>query len=693
MRNRIIKAAGAVFLSVSLCACGSGDSASITSGPGKKWVDSDLIGAVSQDHVIREQDDFAASVNQAWKAEIGDRFYNVFQDVSDAVTANKKQALSDPSITGETIERLRAYCELASDWDKRDAGGISPLKPYIEDIESISSMDEMYDYLADPIRNPLFLSPVATSIPYVIHSGIHKDSYAVFFSAPDLSLTVNGNNDTYFSLENENAFEQFVRIREEAGYMLEQLGYSGKEASALLKACMEWEKRVASANNLAALPGLDEATYTREEAFALAGGFPLEQVVNGWGFTDTKYIILNPGYAKKLSSLCSSRYLNNIKAYLIVNYSLRSAKYLSREILDQMKAYDAQRSKEPIDDGSTEESREDKLLFDDYIGRSPMVGAMNRVYVENFFDETSTGELTSMTMDIIDGFKKIFSEEEWLSEEGKAACLDKLEAISIHIARQDFDSVDYKNLQFASAEEGGTFLDAYFASRRFEMDHIAWLSNKTYDAAYWDPLYQDFSTTIPNAFYMPATNGIYIFAGICENPIYAPELSYEEKLAGLGIIVGHEITHGFDKSGSQYDKEGIQKAWLPTADQAAFNDRNDAVASYYTTLSPYTGAGIYTGSRVNGEATADMGGIKVSLLLAGKEPSFDYDRFFRSYANNWKMNVPLDLESMLFKTDEHPLPFYRVNVGVQQFDEFYETYDVKEGDGMYLEPDKRVKVW
>jgi len=206
MRNRIIKAAGAVFLSVSLCACGSGDSAKISSGPGKKWVDSDLIGAVSQDHVIREQDDFAASVNQAWKAEIGDRFYNVFQDVSDAVTANKKQALSDPSITGETIERLRAYCELASDWDKRDAGDISPLKPYIEDIESISSMDEMYDYLADPIRNPLFLSPVATSIPYVIHSGIHKDSYAVFFSAPDLSLTVNGNNDAYFSLGNENAF-------------------------------------------------------------------------------------------------------------------------------------------------------------------------------------------------------------------------------------------------------------------------------------------------------------------------------------------------------------------------------------------------------------------------------------------------------------------------------------------------------
>ena len=91
---------------------------------------------------------------------------------------------------------------------KRDADGVSPLKPYIEDIESISSMDEMYDYLANPIRNPLFLSPVSTSIPYVIHSGIHKDSYAVFFSAPDLSLTVNGNNDAYFSLENENAFEK-----------------------------------------------------------------------------------------------------------------------------------------------------------------------------------------------------------------------------------------------------------------------------------------------------------------------------------------------------------------------------------------------------------------------------------------------------------------------------------------------------
>ncbi len=132
---------------------------------------------------------------------------------------------------------------------------------------------------------------------------------------------------------------------------------------------------------------------------------------------------------------------------------------------------------------------------------------------------------------------------------------------------------------------------------------------------------------------------------------------------------------------------------MPYKDQVAFSDLNDKVASYYSTFTPYPGSGLYNGSNLTGEATADMGGLKAALYLASKVPDFDYDLFFSSYARLWRVNIPLDAEKNYFASDPHPLAFYRINVGVQQFDEFYETYGVVEGDGMYLDPEKRIKVW
>ena len=321
------------------------------------------------------------------------------------------------------------------------------------------------------------------------------------------------------------------------------------------------------------------------------------------------------------------------------------------------------------------------------------LGALNKVYVENYFDDSVVSDLTGITEEILDGLEVIFKEEPWLTDEGKALCVEKLKNVKIHIAYQNFEVLDYSLAPFLSKEEGGNFLDAYYATERYGMQHKVFLSKQKFDRDYWDPISANTSTTMTNAFYMPSTNGIYICAGICEPYAYSPDFSYEEKLAGLGCVVGHELTHGFDKNGALYDKDGRRNTWLPYKDQTAFNDRNDIVSAYYTTLQPYPGSGLYQGSNLSGEATADMGGLKVTLYLASKVPDFDYDLYFRSYARLWRANVPLEVEKTRFNGDSHPLAFYRVNVGLQQFDEFYETYGIKEGDGMYLDPDKRIKVW
>jgi putative endopeptidase len=346
-----------------------------------------------------------------------------------------------------------------------------------------------------------------------------------------------------------------------------------------------------------------------------------------------------------------------------------------------------------IDYGMSDEQLEDELQFQTYICQTPMMGAMNKAYAENYFDASTVAELTQMTQDCIDAFKVIFKEEPWLSDEGKTAAVDKLSSIGIHIAYQSFDILDYNRVSFLSKEEGGSFLDAYFAANRYGIYHSTYLSEMKFTRDFWNPLSASGSTTVTNAFYNPSTNGIYICAGICGPGCYEPGMAYEEKLAGLFTAVGHEITHGFDENGALYDKEGRKNTWLPYKDQMAFNDMNIKISAYYSTLTPYAGSGLYDGSKLVGEACADMGGLRVTLFLAKNTPDFDYDLFFRSYAKLWRMNVPLETEKWHFEGDVHPLAFYRVNVGLQQFDEFYETYGIKEGDNMYLAPEKRIAIW
>ena len=687
MFKRWISLLLALMLALSASACALEEQIAENMDLTSRWIDSDLTGVILEDTQIRLQDDFAAAVNKDWKLEIGDSYHNVLQEITDTTLQNMETAVADPSIEGPEAECLRTYYGLASSWDDRNADGIEPLKPYIEDIASIDSREAMFEFLSDPRRNPLFIAPAVTGLPMVFPSGLYKDRYTVYLCLPDLSLA------DYFSFESAGTYESYKQVRRKASYMLERLGYTKKEAGDLIDRCMVYEKSLAEADESASITDLDDITWERAEALELAGDYPLDQILRGWGFEDTPYISLEPQFASRLSGLCSQGKLEDLKACLIVHYALMSADYLDREAHDTMTelSRDLMREEENYNAGIRDPEK--SLIFDTYIGQSPMIGAMNRVYVENFFDDDCISELYGLTEDLINAYREVFTEEDWLSEEGKKACIEKLDAIKIHIACQDFDSVDYGDLQLKSHAEGGSFLEACYAAKIFEMEHAGRLSAQPYDPSYWDPLRQDTSTTITNACYMPANNSIYIFAGICEAPVYSRDMTYEEKMAGLSVIVGHEITHGFDMTGAQYDRDGQKETWLPMEDQMKFNDRNDKVAAYYSTLKPFAGSGLYAGSAVCEEATADMGGLRLALHIAKEKSEFDYDRFFRAFARDWRKNVPMEVETRHAKGDVHPLAFYRINVGLQQFEKFYETYGIREGDGMYLEPEKRISVW
>jgi len=236
----------------------------------KGWVDSNIIDSVKTDVEYRPQDDFAAAKNKEWKLEVGDKYYGVFQDVSDRVLEKMKKAVTDESIPGEEAEVLRKYYALSSDWDYRNSQGVEPLKPYIADIESISSMDEMYAFFGDLERNPLALAPISVDVMDSYHIEKYSDINLTIIDAPPLSLKVGNGQTFYDKLNAASTLEMYEAVENKVLYMLEQLGYTEKDAKNAFKNCLKWEKKVASSTVDMELEDIEEATKTRDEVAGIA---------------------------------------------------------------------------------------------------------------------------------------------------------------------------------------------------------------------------------------------------------------------------------------------------------------------------------------------------------------------------------------------------------------------------------------
>ena len=650
------------------------------------WMDSSIKGNVTADTVVSLKDDFAAAVNQEFYSS-GESDGRTIINIARMVTDRKRALLTDEAVTGKGIDEVRKFVALAEDHEGRKALGVTPLEPYIRSIEAISSAEELYAWIANPDANPLGASPVEVTGPG--RSKVDPSSYFVMIGNAGFTLQrADGSSDAYFNMD-ETDLEKMTMVEEKVTCVLEQMGYTQDRIQTILDNTWQVEKTLA---NLVddSLTEEEEMTFTREEIAYIQGDFPMTDYLDNWGYGACNHFLADAKYLKAVDNVCS-RYLNKMKSMLLVKYVLELGKYLDEDTARTFEQIEVPRGVTLEPDERTEEQKADDRLFDEQIGSTALVAALNEAYLDTYISPDVYDRLYNMTTDIIDVYRDIFANEPWLSEEGKALCLEKLNAIKIHVVFPDRG--DYSDLNILPAEEGGNFLEAALAVRQFGIRKSAALSAEAVNLDKWDPYMPMLSTTQTNSFYYPTMNGIFICAGILGDPVFTPEMSDEQMLAGIGTVVGHEITHGFDASGVHYDKDGIEQTWLPEADSSAFGDRTFKVASFYSSLIPFQGSGLYDGSRVQVEATADMGGMRAILELAARKQNFDYDSFFRQFARIWSSQVSYDYERYLFEHDVHPLDYLRINVTLAQYDEFTETYDIHEGDGMFIPEGKRVKVW
>ncbi len=211
--------------------------------------------------------------------------------------------------------------------------------------------------------------------------------------------------------------------------------------------------------------------------------------------------------------------------------------------------------------------------------------------------------------------------------------------------------------------------------------------NGLYDNSY---IWESMPSYTVNAFYSPNTNEFCILNGVIGG--VPDDGSIEEILGSVGVIIGHEISHSIDSTGAYFDENGNYNNWWSTASWKKFENKVDNLVNFFNKIG-VTNSIKVKGNNVDGEATADMGGVHVCLEIAKTIENFNYDLFFRTYANLW-LTAPYRSDQIASRnSDSHPFEYLRVNATLSQFEEFFETYDIKYGDKMYIPEDQRVAIW
>lgn len=659
------------------------------------WLNTDIDGAVTEDTpVARPQDDFNLAMNRDYILNLvipeGNTGTGGFNELRKIINQMRLDAIQDETLTGHDAELVRRYYNMLLDWDTRDALGVEPAMTYVNELRAIDSLEAMTEWFADRRRGGItaFVSESDTGgdagclFAYGVEISADDPTARDLFIGPiGLSL---GDSAEYSELS-ENGRVTKEAVTAEWTALLGHLGFTEADTAKMientfaLEALLAAEQsdletrkdpaNIASFRNPTDLAGIE----------AMCGAFPAVEILKGWGLDQVhQYNVNQPAYMKALEGIYTEENLELLRDWLTVRTAQQWANYLDKATRDDVKtAYNGAMG---IKGTESDEILAVRTIFQD-LG----IPADN-LYIAKYCTSQLRDEILEIIDAIIVEYHKMLAEETWLTEDTREKAIDKLDNLAVRAVYPD-DLDPWDDLEFAA---DSTLLEAAFASWQYGRDKELSRINAPVDRSEWNRFIMPTSTG--NAFYNPSDNSINILAGILNGVIYQSDYSYEQKLGVIGVIIGHEISHAFDPAGSQYDKDGRFISWWTDADKAAFDARAKKLIDYYDNLVLFDGIK-YSGTRVQGEAIADMGGMKCALRIGASVEEFDFQKFFEAYAKLWAVKVVKSTEVSRAQTNEHPLAYLRTNVTVMQFDEFYKTFDVKEGDGMYMAPEDRICVW
>ena len=576
-----------------------------------------------------------------------------------AVGKNVKKMLTEPTTSSFSPALTKAY----SLYDKQDKSAeVTYVKGILQQIEACQSKNALFSFLRDKgydLTWPLFdLARVAEGTIYLKEENVGLTPSGLAYAYKD------GGQDA-----------ETLRILETSKYLLGLYGYNDAKAQQITsKGLLAYQ--VATSGGYS---GDDEATVgTIDETYP---GAELKGYFQRLGYPDSTVVRVASRIAACLKYMLNQDTpLEDLKAMLIHRYAFISV--ISRG-LDGENGYIA--LTQGLDSNAVAYNRDMylQLMFDTY-----MSAVYDRCYIDNYETKQRRADTVRLIQDVVGEYTQLLRESTWLESATREEAVAKIGAIRYDACYPEYlESIPAFDLTSATCFMESA--DAYRAWKR--------KANQPAETKYdlWGPI----TCTTVNGVYMPMTNSFVIYDGLLAGDAYAKEMSKEQLYGSIGAVVGHEISHAFDNNGANWDRQGQERDWWTAKDKQAFGEKVQRIADVWKTYENKPGMTLACHEEMLGEIIADMGGISVTLRLAKKEANFDYDKYFSSYADAFGSILSEQmLEEFVYgrssgKQDAHPISVFRVNGVVNQFEPFYQTYGVSEGDPMYVAAKDRLNIW
>ena len=612
--------------------------------------------------------------------------YGIF-DQLDKENQEKLKTLIDelnakPQEEGSVGYKISTLYALGLDMDKRNADGAAPVKEQLEAIQAISDIDDLSAVTAR--------MQMETSSPF----------FSFYIGADEKNSTMNllqmyqggismGDRDYYLlddeaSVKIRNAYKEYIRT------LFSLAGYSEEEAAESADAVLAFETGIAEVSvdrNALRDVHMNYNKMSLKDFKSKYDFLDWDIFFNDIGVKNSTEI--NAGqisFFKGVTDLVKKTSLEDLKAYLSFKLLNSASNYLSEDFVNANFDFF----------GKTVQGREElQPLWKRSLSvvNGSLAEAFGQMYVEKYFPASSKEKMLEMVANLRTALGERIEALEWMSDETKAKAQEKLGTFIVKVGYPDTWK-DYTALEITD--------DSYWANicraNIFSHNEMMKDEGKPVDRTQWG-----MSPQTVTASYNPNTHEIRVPSAILQPPFFNPEADDAVNYGGIGVVIGHEMTHGFDDQGRNYDKDGNISAWWTKEDEAKFNERAQVLVEQYdkiVVLDTLHADGRYT----LGENIADQGGLLISYqaymnTLEGKETPADIDgftheqRFYLGYANLWAQNVRPQEIIRRTKTDVHSLGKWRVNGALRNIDGFYEAFDIKEGDAMYMAPEERINIW
>lgn len=585
------------------------------------------------------------------------------------------------SVRDTIAQKVNDIYRQGLDMEERNRLGITPLRPMLERIENIRKEDltDTLIWMMQGVESPFFSLGVgpdpADSDMNILHIG-----------EAGLGL---GDRD-YYLVENETNTRILDAYHKYINRIMTLAGYDAESAERIWDSVIRIETEMARhklTREERRDPMKRHNMRTLSEIKELYPHTEWEKLFKGVGLQDVKGANLSsPNYLKFIDSYIPQISEREMKDFLISGIIMESTGVLGEDFYDaDFELYDRVMS------GTEEKKPLWKRAMT--IPNSMFGEAIGQLYVQKYFPEENKRYMVGLVENLRDALGKHIRQLPWMSDETKAKALDKLEALRVKIGYPD----KWKDYSGIHVDPERPYVENVLeASRWFTRDNFSKL-DKPVDKDEWFMTPQ----TV-NAYYAPSINEICFPAGILQPPYFDINVDDALNYGAIGVVIGHEMTHGFDDQGRRFDKNGNLSNWWTDEDEANFKTLTAKLVEQFDAVEVAPGVHA-NGTFTLGENIADQGGLRVALTAYRKNckesVSREIDgfpalqRFYLSYAGVWASNIRP--EEILSRTmsDPHSLARNRVNVTLRNIEPFFEAFDIKEGDEMYRPAEERVIIW